>query len=78
MESFALLGFDPRQALAAFSRSSELVYLPYLLPGLAVIAIARVRAKAPNRLWLTRPATIMRSAWRGVARMTSEPKRAMS
>jgi sterol desaturase/sphingolipid hydroxylase (fatty acid hydroxylase superfamily) len=56
MASLALLGFDPRQALAAFSRSSELVYLPYLLPGLAVIAIARVRAKAPNRLWLTRPA----------------------
>ncbi len=28
--------------------------------------------------WLTRPATIMRSAWRGVAENRSMPKRAMS
>ena len=29
-------------------------------------------------LWLTRPETIMRSAWRGEARKTSIPKRAAS
>ena len=28
--------------------------------------------------WLTRPATIIRSAWRGVAENRSIPKRAMS
>ena len=29
-------------------------------------------------LWETRPETIMTSAWRGEARKTSQPKRAMS
>ncbi|MEO8697544.1 MAG: sterol desaturase family protein [Acidimicrobiales bacterium] len=46
--TFALLGFDPHQPWAAFTRSSELLYLPYLLPGLVVIAIARWRRRTPH------------------------------
>ena len=37
-QTLALLGFDPRQPFAAFFHPNELVYLPYLLPGLVVIA----------------------------------------
>jgi sterol desaturase/sphingolipid hydroxylase (fatty acid hydroxylase superfamily) len=50
---FALLGFDPRQPWAAFTRSSELVYLPYLVPAIAVILIARYRTAASARRTLT-------------------------
>ena len=51
--TFALLGFDPRQPFAAFTHSSELVYLPFLLPALAVIAIARLRSRASGPAPLT-------------------------
>ena len=51
--TLALLGFDPRQPWAAFTRSSELLYLPYLLPGLAIIGIARWRTKPSERVPLT-------------------------
>jgi len=47
--TLALLGFDPREPWVAFTRSSELVYLPYLVPGLALIGIARMRTKASDR-----------------------------
>lgn len=53
IDTLALLGFDPHQPWAAFTRSSELVYLPYLLPALAIITIARWRTKASDRVPLT-------------------------
>jgi sterol desaturase/sphingolipid hydroxylase (fatty acid hydroxylase superfamily) len=52
-QTLALLGFDPRQPWAAFTRSSELVYLPYLLPGLLIISIARLRTDKSDRVALT-------------------------
>jgi sterol desaturase/sphingolipid hydroxylase (fatty acid hydroxylase superfamily) len=57
--ALALLGFDPRQPWAAFTRSSELVYLPYLLPAVAIMLIARYRTAAAARV--TRTPSITRS-----------------
>jgi sterol desaturase/sphingolipid hydroxylase (fatty acid hydroxylase superfamily) len=45
----ALLGFDPRQPWVAFTRSSDLVYLPYLLPAILIMFVARRRTAASER-----------------------------